>query len=107
MDGLNNKNTRSDWYDVLHPRTSPIFTRSRETHAERRRVWDQAFSPKAIREYLPRIPRQISTLEQVIAQFDAEPVIANDIMQWFAFDSMDEFAFNESLQRWNPVDSIA
>lgn len=41
--------------------------------------------------------RQISTLEQVIAQFGSQPVKVNDIMQWFAFDSVGEFAFNESF----------
>lgn len=51
----------------------------------------------AIREYLPRILRQISTLEQTIARYGSQPVVINDIMQWFAFDSMGEFAFNESF----------
>ncbi|MCJ1268692.1 hypothetical protein MMC22_008580 [Lobaria immixta] len=74
---------------------------------ERRRVWDQALSPKAIREYLPRILRQIWTLEQVIAQFGSKPVIVNDFMQWLAFDSMAEFAFNESFQMMESGDYMA
>ena len=52
---------------------------------------------EAIREYLPRIIRQISTLEQVIAHSDSQPLVVNDVMQWFAFDSMGEFAFNENF----------
>lgn len=51
----------------------------------------------AIRNYLPRILRQISTLEQIIALSDSHPLVVNDIMQWFAFDSMGEFAFNENF----------
>lgn len=54
-------------------------------------------SCEAIRDYLPRILRQISTLEQVIAGFGSQPVVVNDLMQRFAFDSMGEFAFNESF----------
>ena len=52
---------------------------------------------EAIREYLPRILRQILTLEQVSALSGSQPVVVNDIMQWFAFDSMGEFAFNEDF----------
>lgn len=52
---------------------------------------------KAIREYLPRILRQILTLEQVSALSGSQPVVVNDIMQLFAFDSMGEFAFNEDF----------
>jgi hypothetical protein len=55
------------------------------------------FDFKAIMEYLPRILRQISTLEQLIAASDSKPVLVNDIMQWFAFDSMGEFAFNQNF----------
>ena len=52
---------------------------------------------EAIREYLPCILRQILTLEQVSAFSGSQPVVVNDIMQWFAFDSMGEFAFNEDF----------
>lgn len=53
----------------------------------------------AIRDYLPRILQQIGTLESIIASAcaDGQPVVPNDIMQWFAFDSMGEFAFNENF----------
>lgn len=36
-------------------------------------------------------------LEQVIARSNSQPLVVNDIMQWFAFDSMGEFAFNENF----------
>ena len=52
---------------------------------------------EAIKEYLPRIIKQISTLEQVIAHSGSQPLVVNDIMSWFAFDSMGEFAFNENF----------
>ena len=114
LDGLGNKNTRSDWYDLIHPRTSTIFERDESAHLDKRRVWDQALSMKckdsfghpvsmadfddtAIREYLPRIRRQIDTLDRLIASSQTQPLILNDIMRWFAFDSMGEFAFNEDF----------
>ena len=52
---------------------------------------------EAIKEYLPRIIKQISTLEQVIAHSGSQPLVVNDIISWFAFDSMGEFAFNENF----------
>ncbi|GLI77596.1 hypothetical protein PoHVEF18_005887 [Penicillium ochrochloron] len=97
MDGAGNANVRSDWYDIVHPRVSPIFSRNEEDHIERRKVWTRALSTKSIREYLPRILEQIGTLESIIASANSQPVVPNDIMQWFAFDSMGEFAFNENF----------
>ena len=46
MDGTNNKNTRSDWYDIIQPGISPIFSRDESSHIERRRVWTKALSTK-------------------------------------------------------------
>ena len=46
MDGPSNHNTRSDWYDLLHPLISPIFSRDEKSRIERRRVWSQALSDK-------------------------------------------------------------
>ena len=115
LDGPGNKNTRADWYDILHPRISPIFSRDEPAHLARRRVWDQALSLKcelhdisrsyplliasnsAIRSYLPRILSQISALEEVISSYDSQPLILNDVMSWFAFDSMGEFVFNQGF----------
>lgn len=44
IDGPGNRNIRSDWYDLLYPRISSIFTRDRELHDVRRRVWTHALS---------------------------------------------------------------
>lgn len=48
MDGPDNRNTRSDWYDLLYPRISSIFTRDRQLHHERRKMWEQALSRKGL-----------------------------------------------------------
>lgn len=48
MDGPENRNTRSDWYDLLYPRISSIFTRDRQLHHERRKMWEQALSRKGL-----------------------------------------------------------
>lgn len=44
MDGAKSQNKRSDWYDLLYPRISSIFTRDKKVHDARRKMWDQALS---------------------------------------------------------------
>ncbi|RAH58924.1 cytochrome P450 [Aspergillus piperis CBS 112811] len=97
LDGSANRNIRSDWYDLVHPRISPIFARTEEDHLSRRKVWSRALSTKAIREYVPRILTQIDRLDAIIASAQGQPVVPNDLMPWFVFDSMGEFAFNENF----------
>lgn len=108
MDGPENENIRSDWYDMMKPLISPIFSRSEADHREYRRPWNQALSAKAVKEYIPRILDQIDQLKQAIARFEGRPVPINDVMPWFAFDSMGEFAFNKSFDmlkegKWHSV----
>lgn len=62
----------------------------------------------AVNGYIPRILDQIDQLKQAITRFEGQPVPINDIMPWFAFDSMGEFAFNQSFNmlkegKWNSV----
>ncbi|KAK7746692.1 hypothetical protein SLS53_001879 [Cytospora paraplurivora] len=97
MDGPSNKNIRSEWYDLVHPLKSTIFSRTDADHRARRRIWTQALSTKSISEYLPRILAQIDVLQETIARYGSSPVPINDVMMWFAFDSMGEFAFNQSF----------
>ncbi|KAI9677985.1 MAG: hypothetical protein M1822_008093 [Bathelium mastoideum] len=88
---------KSEWYDILQPKTSAVFERDETAHSHRRRLWSQAMSVKAIQQYLPRILRQVDALTKVISDSKSTPVLVNDIMAWFSFDSMGEFMFNESF----------
>ncbi|KAJ5372970.1 hypothetical protein N7517_004976 [Penicillium concentricum] len=106
MDGHANHNTRSDWYDLLYPRISSIFTRDRQLHHERRKMWEQALSKKALFQYHRRVVNKVRTLERLVALEDSHPVLINDLMYFFAFDSMGDFAFSEDFgmmknKRWH------
>ncbi|KUI53153.1 Tryprostatin B 6-hydroxylase [Cytospora mali] len=108
MDGPTNKNTKADWYDLIHPLISPSTTRIEADHRARRRIWNKALSNQAISEYLPRILAQIDVLQQAISRYGTRPVPINDVMLWFAFDSMGEFAFNKAFGMtqngaWNEI----
>ncbi|KAL4755915.1 cytochrome P450 [Aspergillus foveolatus] len=97
LDGPDNHNTRSDWYDLIHPRVSPILSRTSKDHIERRRPWSKALSTKAITQYIPRILSQIDALDAAICRANGAPIVLNDIMLWFSFDAMGEFAFDKSF----------
>ena len=63
---------------------------------------------QAIAEYLPRIRQQVERLADLIANYNSEPVLLNDIMSWFAFDSMGEFKSNSDFgmmksSAWHPA----
>ncbi|CAI6341820.1 unnamed protein product [Periconia digitata] len=97
MDGGGNTNVPSEWYDIVYPRTSPIFSRNGVEHRDRRRSWDLALSGKAMNDYLPRIRNRVSSLLNVIADVKSTPIVLNDIVYSFAHDAASDFAFNENF----------
>ncbi|KAJ6115231.1 cytochrome P450 [Penicillium sp. IBT 16267x] len=108
MDGQGNQNTRSDWYDLLRPRVSSIFTRDRDLHIVRRKMWTNALSSSAIRQYHHRIMEKVNTLVSLISEQESQPVYINDLMYWFSFDSMGDFAFSEDFgmmksKKWHHI----
>lgn len=50
--GNQSKATKGPWYTLLDPRVCLSFTRDKQEHARRRRVWDQGFSTKGNISYL-------------------------------------------------------
>ena len=115
MDGPKSNTTRSDWYDLLYPRVSPVFTRDKALHDDRRRLWSHSLSTKgkqaqgtntqhyfpstqliheALAEYESRVLRKVSSLTERIRQANGQPVLVNDLMRWFSFDLMGDFAFS-------------
>lgn len=48
-------------------------------------------------EYEPRVLRKVSGLRERIAQANGQPVLVNDLMRWFSFDLMGDFAFSEDF----------
>jgi hypothetical protein len=62
-------------------------------HGKRRRVWDRAFTPTAIKSYDPmlhaRVGQFVSELEKRVGQ----PVDVGDWFGFFTFDFMGDFAF--------------
>ena len=63
---------------------------------------------QAINDYVPRILRQVERCAELIAEHNGKPVLLNDVMSWFSFDSMGEFMFNSDFDmmkssKWHPA----
>ncbi|KAL9105897.1 MAG: hypothetical protein Q9227_009008 [Pyrenula ochraceoflavens] len=97
MDGPKSNTTRSDWYDILYPRVSSVFTRDKELHNERRRIWSHSLSSRALLEYEGRVLRKIFALQDRITRSTSKPILINDLMGWFSFDLMGDFAFSQDF----------
>ena len=51
----------------------------------------------ALEEYDPRVLKKVSGLRERIAQVTGQPVLVNDLMRWFSFDLMGDFAFSQDF----------
>ncbi|KAL8687375.1 MAG: hypothetical protein Q9218_006436, partial [Villophora microphyllina] len=94
FEGANNKFARPDWFDGSRPFIGLSAERSRQIHAHRRRVWDRAFTTKALHDYEPQILACANQLEDLIAQRNAQPIIVNSHFHWFSFDVLGQVAFS-------------
>lgn len=97
MDGPKSNTTRSDWYDLLYPRVSSVFTRDKELHNERRKIWSHSLSTKALVKYEARVLRKVRGLYQRVTESKRKPILINDLMRWFSFDLMGDFAFSQDF----------
>lgn len=51
----------------------------------------------ALAEYEPRVLRKVACLKERIAQSNSEPIVVNNLMRWFSFDLMGDFAFSQDF----------
>ncbi|KAE8375424.1 cytochrome P450 [Aspergillus bertholletiae] len=87
--------SKGPWYTVSEPRVSLQTARDRKEHARRRKVWDQAFSSKALRDYEPRVSSYIVQLLEAVRKNVGNPM---DMAKWFnyySFDVMGDLSFGK------------
>jgi cytochrome P450 family 628 len=90
---------KGPWYTVLEPRVTLQMTRDKQDHSRRRRVWDQGFSSRALRDYEPRVSRYTDQLIQAINRGIGlgKPM---DVLRWFnyySFDVMNDLSLGSLL----------
>ncbi|CEL01772.1 Putative Cytochrome P450 monooxygenase [Aspergillus calidoustus] len=91
------KVSKGPWYTILEPRVSLQMEREKKAHARRRKVWDQGFSSKALRDYEPRVSRYSDQLISVIGKNLDRPLNVADWFNYYSFDVMGDLAFGESF----------
>ncbi|KAF7539705.1 hypothetical protein G7054_g1956 [Neopestalotiopsis clavispora] len=114
LDGPGNKTTKSVWYDFLMPDMGVTTIRDKTFHDQRRKIWTQAFSEKALRVYEGQMIGAAEKLQSLIdaAAKKDEAVNFSSLAYWFSFDVMGMFALSESFdmlntQKWHyAVDNL-
>ncbi|KAA8568678.1 hypothetical protein EYC84_007681 [Monilinia fructicola] len=96
--GQGSKCTKSPWYDVVGlPHTTTHLERDRVRHGKRRKVWDRAFSAKALRNYEGRITSYADELVSRLDAFEGKPVNVTHWFNAYAFDVIGDLAFGKSF----------
>ncbi|KAF1837964.1 cytochrome P450 [Decorospora gaudefroyi] len=92
------KCTKASIYTATELGGSSVHTtRNKQEHRERRKIWDQAFSAKALREYEPRLNRHARALMEKLGERAGKETVR--ITNWvnFCFDVMGDVGFNRSF----------
>jgi len=84
-------------YDLAWPLVSLHSTRDNLQHAQRRRVWSQGFSDKAVRGYETRIRQYQDKLVAGLVETRGHPTNFTQWMKLYSFDIMGDLAFGKSF----------
>ncbi|CAJ0552460.1 Ff.00g064390.m01.CDS01 [Fusarium sp. VM40] len=87
--------TKGPFYNVLHPRIPLNMIRDHKEHHTRRKVWDRAFSSKALHDYEPRVTGYTSELLSRLAELQGRTINASDWFNFYSFDVMGDLAFGK------------
>lgn len=80
---------KGQWYDLGHPLTTIQQMREKHVHDKRKRdAWDPAFTPKALRNYDPRIMKHVNQLMAHLKKIAGQKVNASTWFGYFTFDVM-------------------
>ncbi|KAL5000904.1 cytochrome P450 [Aspergillus recurvatus] len=82
---------RAAYYDILHPMVSLDTTRDPDVHAQKRRVWDHAFSVRALEKLEPLIYEKANLLIEQLRRQNGNPVDISTWLEYYTFDLMGEF----------------
>ena len=91
--GPQSKCKKSEWYDLLYPIVSMQTTRDKADHNRRRRIWDRAFSVKAINGYHPRVVSHLDAFERKLATKQNQAINMTDWFNFLTFDIMGDVSF--------------
>ena len=88
---------KASWYDEDWPRQSIHTSRDHRFHGDRRRVWSQSFSDKALRGYESRIIVYNKALINRLGEHGGQPVNAAKWFNYYSYDVMGDLAFSKDF----------
>ncbi|KAI0603007.1 putative cytochrome P450 monooxygenase [Biscogniauxia sp. FL1348] len=89
--------TKAAFYDADYPRQTIHMTRDAKLHHERRRIWSQAFSDRALRGYESHLSAYNAALVSRLAEFKGARVNAPRWFNYYSFDVMGDLAFGRDF----------
>ncbi|GAW18589.1 hypothetical protein ANO14919_080670 [Xylariales sp. No.14919] len=84
--GPESKCGRAAYYDMFHPMVSLVTTRDPEIHAYRRKLWDQAFSIKALEQKENIVYEFADKLLERLRLHAGTDVNIRDFIEYYTFD---------------------
>lgn len=98
-DGPRAECVKSEFYDILYPRSSLVTTRDKTIHGVRRREWSDGFTSKALAVHMSKIfPHMDELVDLIDADIRAgRPSPVREYIYWFGFDAMGQFVFSTSF----------
>ncbi|KAL5047700.1 cytochrome P450 [Aspergillus fruticulosus] len=90
---------RAAYSDILHPMVSLDTTRDPGVHAQKRRVWDQAFSVRALEKLEPLIYEKADLLVKQLRRQNGNPVDISIWLEYYTFDLIGEFGLTIKVRK--------
>ena len=95
--GLPTKCYKGSWYDEDWPRQSIHTSRDHSFHGERRRLWSQSFSDKALHGYERRIAVYNKALIDRLGENSGHTINAAKWFHYYSYDVMGDLAFGQDF----------
>ncbi|PYH92220.1 cytochrome P450 [Aspergillus ellipticus CBS 707.79] len=90
--------SKGSFYDLGFPIKSLHSQRNKTVHDQRRRVWSQGFSDKALRGYEKRAHAYRHKLINLIGSAgDGQAINISDYLNWYSYDVMGDLAFSKTF----------
>ncbi|KAH7128485.1 cytochrome P450 [Dendryphion nanum] len=98
--GPRSKVRKGEFYDQQYPYHTLQMTRDPVIHRDKRRIWDKAFSMKALQEYEPRVLEHYQKFFHILTEHSEArtPVNIQHLLEGLGFDISSDLTFGES---WN------
>ncbi|KAI5864893.1 cytochrome P450 [Durotheca rogersii] len=89
--------TKTDWYDNLAPVNAVVLARVPREHDWRRRIWDHAYSIKALKQHEPTILKHALLVRDAIEERLNQSINATEWFEYYGFDVMGAVQYSKSF----------